>query len=239
MSLYNINDIVYCTNTTWLHEQCKITEIVQNSTVPEETVYEAQSLSSQEVLLVSEDCVTLTPKLNIKQLRISTRLSQAKFAHKFEIPTRTLQKWEIGQSSPPPYVIRMIQQMLEQEKALSKYIDNITEAEAMHMNTTMNKKKLKQYQTFCEPRDLKQFSIEKFLFELPEEEKKIIIEKELSRLYHVLDKLQENPLPPMEELVSLLRIPENTCGIEPTYARASVEAEIIIYEAALKKLKNK
>lgn len=113
MSLYNINDIVYCTNTTWLHEQCKITEIVQNSTVPEETVYEAQSLSSNERLLVSEDCVSLTPKLNIKQLRINTRLSQAKFAHKFKIPTRTLQKWEIGQSSPPPDVISMIHDALE------------------------------------------------------------------------------------------------------------------------------
>ena len=127
MSLYSKNDIVFCTNTTWLHERCKITDIIQDSTVPVETVYEAQSLSSQEVLLVSEDCVTLTTKLNINQLRISTGLSQAKFAHKFKMPTRTLQKWEIGQSSPPPYVISMMQQILEQEKALSTYINSITE----------------------------------------------------------------------------------------------------------------
>ena len=178
MSLYKLNDIVYCTNTTWLHERCKITEIVQNSTMAEEIVYEAQSLSSNERLLVSEDCITLTPKLNIKQLRISTRLSQAKFAHKFKIPTRTLQKWEIGQSSPPPYVISMIQQMLE-------------------------------------------------------------IEQELNRLYYVLGKLQEKPLPPMEELAPLLRIPTDACDINPDLALIKVNTDIAAYEAALKEVKGK
>lgn len=85
---------------------------------------------------------------------------------------------------------------------------------------------------------LKKFSIEKFLFELSEEEKKSIIEKELSRLYCVLDKLHEIPLPPREELATLLRIPaEDTHEIDPVWAAMAVKSEIIVYEDALKNLK--
>lgn len=119
MAKYNVNDIVFCTNNKWLHEQCIITEIKQDSAISEETVYEAKSLSTKEVLLVSEDCVTTSPVLNVRQLRISTSLSQSKFANKFHMPTRTLQKWEIGQSKPPQYVIGMIQRILELEKELN------------------------------------------------------------------------------------------------------------------------
>lgn len=49
----------------------------------------------------------------IKRLRTQTGLTQAAFARKLGIPVRTIQKWEIGQSSPPVYVINMIQTQLE------------------------------------------------------------------------------------------------------------------------------
>jgi DNA-binding transcriptional regulator YiaG len=35
-------------------------------------------------------------------------LSQANFAKKFEIPVKSLQNWEAGRTTPPPYVIFMI-----------------------------------------------------------------------------------------------------------------------------------
>lgn len=49
----------------------------------------------------------------IKALRRSTGLSQAKFAKRLGIPVRTIQNWEIGQMKPPNYVIRMIKTQLE------------------------------------------------------------------------------------------------------------------------------
>lgn len=49
----------------------------------------------------------------IQKLRAQSGLSQSKFAFKLGIPVRTIQKWEIGQSSPPTYVINMIKTQLE------------------------------------------------------------------------------------------------------------------------------
>jgi len=48
----------------------------------------------------------------IQTIRKETGLSQAKFAAHFNIPVRTIQKWEIGQASPPHYVIQMIKNIL-------------------------------------------------------------------------------------------------------------------------------
>lgn len=51
--------------------------------------------------------------MSIRQIREKTGLSQSKFAEMFHIPTRTLQKWEIGQASPPPYIEYMLQVILD------------------------------------------------------------------------------------------------------------------------------
>lgn len=58
------------------------------------------------------------PKHNgsiIKELRSETGLSQKKFADKFEIPVASLQNWEAGRTSPPPYVLFMIKSILAME----------------------------------------------------------------------------------------------------------------------------
>lgn len=44
----------------------------------------------------------------IKTIRASTGLSQAAFAAKYEIPKRTLEAWEMGDRTPPPYVLRLL-----------------------------------------------------------------------------------------------------------------------------------
>lgn len=49
----------------------------------------------------------------IKEIRGSMGISQSKFAEYFEIPIRTIQKWEIGQSSPPPYIPKMMEEILK------------------------------------------------------------------------------------------------------------------------------
>jgi DNA-binding transcriptional regulator YiaG len=46
--------------------------------------------------------------MTIKEIRTQMGLSQSQFANYFEIPIRTIQKWECGQSSPPPYIPKMM-----------------------------------------------------------------------------------------------------------------------------------
>lgn len=58
--------------------------------------------------------------MTIKQLRESTKLSQQKFADKFNIPVANLQKWEQGINKPLDYVVTMLQTILEQEKKIEE-----------------------------------------------------------------------------------------------------------------------
>lgn len=48
----------------------------------------------------------------VKELRESTGLSQNEFAKKFHIPVSTLRKWEQNESTPPYYVINLIESSL-------------------------------------------------------------------------------------------------------------------------------
>ena len=50
--------------------------------------------------------------LYIRELRESTGLSQTAFAKMFHIPVSTLRKWEQNESSPPKYVVRLIENAL-------------------------------------------------------------------------------------------------------------------------------
>lgn len=45
---------------------------------------------------------------SIKDLRLKTGLTQNEFAKRFSIPISTLRKWEQGEASPAPYLVRMI-----------------------------------------------------------------------------------------------------------------------------------
>ena len=59
-------------------------------------------------------------KMTIKELRCSTKMSQSKFSAYFHIPTSTLQDWEHERRTPPPYIISMMERILELEKQLSE-----------------------------------------------------------------------------------------------------------------------
>lgn len=50
---------------------------------------------------------------NVKELRERYGLSRDQFCGAFEIPYRTLQSWELGLRSCPPYVFRMMEMLLE------------------------------------------------------------------------------------------------------------------------------
>lgn len=58
----------------------------------------------------------------IKALRASTGLSQKAFAEKFDIPRRTIENWEGGQTDPPGYVVKLIEKALEAEQAHGEVI---------------------------------------------------------------------------------------------------------------------
>ena len=51
----------------------------------------------------------------IRKLRKQLALSQSKFAKKYGIPVRTLQKWEQGVAEPLPYLMALIQEEIDIE----------------------------------------------------------------------------------------------------------------------------
>jgi len=54
--------------------------------------------------------------MNIKGIRTTTIMSQSEFANYFNIPVKTIQKWERNGSNPPPYISEMMMQILKLEK---------------------------------------------------------------------------------------------------------------------------
>jgi len=50
--------------------------------------------------------------MTIKEMRVFTGLTQKKFAEIFGIPIGTLRRWEYGESTPAPYIIRMMECIL-------------------------------------------------------------------------------------------------------------------------------
>lgn len=51
----------------------------------------------------------MTPSEQIRAIRAKTGLSQARFAERYGIPRRTIENWESGVRTPPPYVINLIE----------------------------------------------------------------------------------------------------------------------------------
>lgn len=54
--------------------------------------------------------------MDIKKLRIMARMTQREFAEYFNIPKRTIENWEGGQRTPPPYVVELIEYKIRKEK---------------------------------------------------------------------------------------------------------------------------
>ena len=51
----------------------------------------------------------MTTAEQIRAIRAATGLTQQAFGERFGIPRRTIQEWEGGRMSPPPYVIRLLE----------------------------------------------------------------------------------------------------------------------------------
>lgn len=51
--------------------------------------------------------------MNIKEAREEAGLSRAEMSRLFEIPVRTLEEWDSGRRTPPPYVEKLIVEKLQ------------------------------------------------------------------------------------------------------------------------------
>lgn len=51
--------------------------------------------------------------MDIKEAREQAGLSRAEMSRRFEIPVRTLEEWDAGRRTPPPYVKKLIIEKLE------------------------------------------------------------------------------------------------------------------------------
>ena len=57
--------------------------------------------------------------MTIMELRKSMHISQSRFAEYFGLPLRTLQEWEQERHSPPPYLIGLLERIVELERNLT------------------------------------------------------------------------------------------------------------------------
>ena len=51
----------------------------------------------------------------VKRIRALTGLSQARFAEKYDIPKRTLEKWEQGENNPPAYLVKLLERAVKED----------------------------------------------------------------------------------------------------------------------------
>ena len=56
----------------------------------------------------------------MKHIRVSTGMTQKEFAEYFNIPLKTLQKWEQGERTPPQYVVELIEYKINKEELKMK-----------------------------------------------------------------------------------------------------------------------
>lgn len=54
--------------------------------------------------------------MTIKEAREQAGLSRVEMSRRFEIPVRTLEDWDNGKRTPPPYVEKLIIEKLETMK---------------------------------------------------------------------------------------------------------------------------
>ena len=58
--------------------------------------------------------------MTIKELRKRTGLSQSKFAERFHLSMRTLQRWEQNQNEPQEAIVYMINRILDLEDQIKE-----------------------------------------------------------------------------------------------------------------------
>ena len=58
--------------------------------------------------------------MNIKELRQKLKMTQKEFGEYLNIPQRTIQSWELGDRTPPEYVLELIRFKIKKERLIMK-----------------------------------------------------------------------------------------------------------------------
>lgn len=53
--------------------------------------------------------------MEIKEMRELLGISRAEFSRRYGIPLRTLENWESGMRTPPPYVITLLERIIKED----------------------------------------------------------------------------------------------------------------------------
>lgn len=53
--------------------------------------------------------------MEIKEMRELLGISRAEFSRRYRIPLRTLEDWESGKRTPPPYVINLLERIIKED----------------------------------------------------------------------------------------------------------------------------
>lgn len=70
--------------------------------------------------------------MKVRELRVTTELSQRKFAEKFNIPYRTIENWEEGKTEPPDYVLRLLQKVVVANNIINLMEEDTDETPQAH-----------------------------------------------------------------------------------------------------------
>lgn len=95
----------------------RINELHKNLILASQCVTKKEYLKKKEIEVYDNTNPThvalvkiweLSHDLTFKKLRQVSGLTQAKFAQEYGVPLRTLEKWDTGERTPPPYVIELL-----------------------------------------------------------------------------------------------------------------------------------
>lgn len=95
----------------------RLSEFQKNLILASECENEEKYLKKKGIEVYEEDNPThvalakiweLSHDFNFRKLRQISGLTQAKFAQEYGEPPRTLEKWDTGERTPPPYVIELL-----------------------------------------------------------------------------------------------------------------------------------
>lgn len=54
-------------------------------------------------------------EMTIKEMRELLGISRTEFSRRYGIPLRTLEDWESGKRTPPPYVINLLERIIKED----------------------------------------------------------------------------------------------------------------------------
>lgn len=81
---------------------------------------------------IHEKPVKNAKAIKLRKLRVTTELSQKKFAERFNIPCRTIENWEEGITEPPDYVLELLRKVVVANNIINLMEEDTDETPQVH-----------------------------------------------------------------------------------------------------------